>query len=72
MPYYSRDSCIAQEVHKYVGLGWIFLHGGKHGKLRSPCGTVLVIVPCTPGTHRAHRNFRSTLRRAQRQVLAMK
>ena len=71
MPYYSRDPYVAREVHKYVDLGWIFLHGRKHGKLRSPCGRVLVIVPCTPGCHRAHRNFRSTLRQAQRQVLAM-
>lgn len=71
MQYYSRDPHIAQEVHKYVGLGWIFLHGGKHGKLRSPCGRVLVIVPCTPRSQRAYRNFRSTLRQAQRQVLAI-
>jgi len=72
MPHYSRNPYIDREVQKYISRGWVFLRGGKHGKLRSLCGRVLVIVPSTPSDHRAHRNFSCTLRQAERQLAAMK
>ncbi len=68
MGHYSHNPDIEREVRMLVDLGWVFLRGGKHGKLRTPCGQKNVIVPCTPGDHRSYKNFRGDIRRVQRQL----
>lgn len=60
----SNDKSINQLAQDLLKQGWTLIKG-RHGKLVPPCGRGLVIVPGTPGDHRAFLNFRRDVRRCQ-------
>lgn len=59
---FSNDKQIANHVRTLVRLGWRFQHGGRHGKLISPCGHKFA-VPNSPSDYRAFQNFKHDLRK---------
>jgi hypothetical protein len=60
----SNDKSINQLAQDLLKQGWTLIKG-RHGKLVPPCGRGRVIVPGTPGDHRAFLNFRRDVRRCQ-------
>ena len=53
---FSTDKKIEEFVEKLIDNGWVYSHGKKHGKLRHPCGKIL-IVSVSPSCSRAWKNF---------------
>lgn len=66
MKKYSSDSGINAIVRQLVKEGWRYKRGSKHGKVTSPSAEILLIVPSTPSSWRAAREFRGELRRQLR------
>lgn len=60
----SNDKSINQLANALLQQGWTLIKG-RHSKLVPPCGRGLVIVPGTPGDHRAFLNFRRDVRQRQ-------
>ncbi|TKB51198.1 hypothetical protein FCL40_01175 [Ferrimonas sediminicola] len=61
---YSKEPGISALVKQFIGKGWQFQKGRKHGKLIAPWGRAAVI-PATPSDRRAYLNLRSQLRRME-------
>ena len=67
---YSNNRAISALVISLVAQGWRYSKAGRHGKLRAPDNT-LVVVPCTPGDRRSHLNFAAQVRRVLQGMEAM-
>tara|TARA_R110002167_G_scaffold366254_1_gene594009 strand:- start:8129 stop:8329 length:201 start_codon:yes stop_codon:yes gene_type:complete len=63
MNHYSSDKDINRLVRQKIREGWFWEKGGKHGKLHRPDNQRYITVPCSPGDHRASRNFAKELQR---------
>ncbi|MFF7709486.1 hypothetical protein [Pseudomonas sp. NPDC007930] len=59
--YFSKNKDINQLVLQLLQRGWTYSRG-KHFKLFAPNRCGMVIVPTTPGDHRALQNFRHDVR----------
>lgn len=64
---YSSHKEIDKLVRELVKKGWIFWHGGKHGRLRAPSGRNILTVPVSPSGSNVVRNFTGDVKRAYRQ-----
>jgi predicted RNA binding protein YcfA (HicA-like mRNA interferase family) len=60
---YSSDKDLARFIKQLVAVGWSFRRGGKHNRLTSPAG-VLIVAPVSPSDRRCLMNLKSTVRRA--------
>lgn len=60
---YSQCKDIHKQVKALVREKWIFVNGGKHGKLWTPDHRTWVLVPKTPSDCRSVVNFRMEVRR---------
>ena len=63
--YFRKNKDINLLVLELLQLGWRYAKG-RHYKLFPPNGCGMVIVPCTPGDHRALQNFRRDVRQRLR------
>jgi len=64
---YCASKDLNNLVKQLVRMGWSFSRGSRHGRLSSPDGGPVLTVPGSPSDHRTLQNFRSDVRRAQRQ-----
>lgn len=67
--FYSTCKDVSKLVKRYVGYGWIFQHGRKHGKLINSQGKGFVIIPTTPSdTRRCLNNIQRDIRKIEKRV----
>lgn len=59
---YSAMKELHLEVKRLVQLGWIYIPGRKHGKLKHPSGRSMVVFARTPSDWRSVANFRRDVR----------
>lgn len=60
---YSSSKDLDRIVRVLVRQGWTFSHGGKHGRLLTPCGKCFLTVPATPSCRHAAKNFAGDVKR---------
>lgn len=60
---YSNSKKIDSKVKMLIRGGWTFKKGKKHGHVRSPWGTGILVIPSTPSDWRSFQNFERDLRR---------
>lgn len=63
---YSSSKDLDGIVRVLVRQGWTFSHGGKHGKLRTPCGKCFLTVPVSPSSRQVAKNFAGDVKRLLR------
>jgi lysylphosphatidylglycerol synthetase-like protein (DUF2156 family) len=65
--FFSSDKRVREECQRLVDAGWTVREGGKHTVLKSPSGRFKVSVPSTIFEGKSFQNFRSVVRRVERQ-----
>ncbi len=49
------------EVKKWIGRGWVYERGGKHGRLIDPNSSIIMTIPCSPSDRNSLKWFRSKM-----------
>jgi hypothetical protein len=65
---YSANKDFCKLVKIYVGNGWRYERGTKHGRLYSPCGTRFASVNGSPSDGHAFENFKADMKKLEKEL----